>query len=287
MGLGETITIATRKSPLAMVQTELIIEYLKPLMPGKRFEIMGVVTTGDKQKDWSLAKEGGKGLFTKEIEEVLLAGKADIGMHSAKDLPTLMHGDLEIAGFLPREDARDVFIYREGVVEVKKMASGSPRRMAQGKIFLGEDVEWVEFRGNVMTRMEKLANGYADGTFMASAGLKRLGISGYEGMIFKHLSFEEMVPAVGQGAVALQVRKELVQEFRELLNEDSAYAVGVERTFLKAFGGGCQVAHAAHYENGVLHVFHPNCGIVRFDFKGVAVKDVEEAITEIIKEIKR
>ncbi|MDA9961897.1 hydroxymethylbilane synthase, partial [Opitutales bacterium] len=149
------ITLATRKSPLALKQAELAVEALKAGM-GAEVELLPLSTTGDRQLEWSLEQEGGKGLFTKELETALLEGRADLAVHSAKDMPTDMPTGLALAGYLPREDPRDMLVFREGVDVPRVIATGSPRRRSQ----LSErfpEVEWKEIRGNVGTRLRKIA----------------------------------------------------------------------------------------------------------------------------------
>ena len=251
--------VATRKSPLAMAQTELAIQTLEAEIPGAGFRIEKMVTTGDRQKEWSLEQKGGKGLFTKELEDALLEKRADLAIHSAKDLPSEMPTGLAIAGYLPREQVHDVLVIREGVDKPTVIATGSPRRRIQVR-YLYPKVEFIEIRGNVDTRLKKIANGDADATILAAAGLRRLGIDSWEGLVFKPLSLDECVPAVGQAAVALQCRSEDVDTFKFALHEETALAVDLERAFLKRLGGGCQVAFAVNYSEGVLRIYHKQCG---------------------------
>lgn len=251
--------IATRKSPLAMAQTHLAKELFERGMPDAVFRIEKMVTTGDKRKDWSLEKKGGKGLFTKELEDALLEGRADFAVHSAKDLPSEMPEGLALAGFLPRQTCEDVLIIRDGVEQPKLIATGSPRRRIQLR-YLFPDAEFNEIRGNVDTRLKKIARGDADATVLASAGLNRLGIESWEGVTFRKLSMDECVPAVGQAAVAIQCRVEDVDTFAPHLDEETAIAVNLERAFLEELGGGCQVAFAVNYEAGKLRIYHKECG---------------------------
>lgn len=251
--------IATRKSPLAMAQTELSRELFERGMAGSVFRIEKMVTTGDKRQEWSLEKQGGKGLFTKELEDALLEGRADLAVHSAKDLPSEMPPGLSLAGFLPRETCEDVLILREGVDTPKLIATGSPRRRIQLR-YLFPKAEFTEIRGNVDTRLNKIARGDADATVLASAGLNRLGIDSWEGLVFRKLTLDECVPAVGQAAVAIQCRTEDVDIFRPHLDEETATAVNLERAFLEELGGGCQVAFAVNYVAGKLRIYHKQCG---------------------------
>ena len=225
------IIVATRKSPLALTQAEMVVAHMRRQWPEREYSLLKLVTTGDRQRDWSLEKQGGKGLFTSELEAALLRGEADVAMHSTKDLPTDMTEALDLAGFLPRDDPRDMLVLREDVENPKRLASGSPRRRAQAAL-LFPDAEWQEIRGNVETRLRKIAEGEADGTLLAAAGLARLGISKWPGLIFRKLETREMVPAVGQGAIAVQCRKSEAAELRPLFDEATRLSVTVERTFL-------------------------------------------------------
>ena len=147
-------------------------------MPELKFRIEKMVTTGDRQREWSLEKKGGKGLFTKELEDALLEKRADLAVHSAKDLPSEMPEGLSIAGFLPRESPEDVLVLKDGIDAPARIATGSPRRRVQLR-FLYPQVEFIEIRGNVDTRLAKIADGYADATVLAAAGLNRLGIDSW------------------------------------------------------------------------------------------------------------
>ncbi|MCR6657162.1 MAG: hypothetical protein NVV63_15420 [Opitutus sp.] len=147
------IILATRKSPLALTQTNLVAAHLAARL-GVETELLKIVTTGDRQAEWSLEKQGGKGLFTSELEQALLRGEADVAVHSTKDLPGDMAEGLAIGGYLPREDTRDVLVLRAGVTTPKTLATGSPRRRLQATM-LFPDVEFIEIRGNVDTRLKK------------------------------------------------------------------------------------------------------------------------------------
>lgn len=263
-----TLRIATRKSPLALAQTQLVIEHLAARLPGVAFEAHKVVTTGDRKLEWSLEKQGGKGLFTAEIETALRSGEADLAMHSAKDLPgDDGGGDLAVAGYLPREDPRDVLVLRDGIQNPATLATGSPRRRGQiAALFPG--LRFTEIRGNVDTRLDKIARGDADATIIARAGLSRLGIAQWPGVVFRTLSLDEMVPAVGQGAVAVQCRRTDLGRYAPLLDLPTLRLVELERAFQSFAGAGCQVAFAAHATaNGALRLYHERfgCRVVRHD----------------------
>ena len=268
------LRIATRKSPLALAQTQLVIEHLAARMPGAVFEAHKVVTTGDRKLEWSLEKQGGKGLFTAEIETALRSGEADLAMHSAKDLPgDEGDGDLAVAGYLPREDPRDVLVLRDGIQTPATLATGSPRRRGQiAALFPG--LRFTEIRGNVDTRLDKIARGEADATIIARAGLNRLGIVQWPGVVFRTLSLDEMVPAVGQGAVAVQCRRAELERYAPLLDLPARRLVELERAFQSFAGAGCQVAFAAHATaDGAMRLYHERfgCRLVRHDGSAPAV----------------
>jgi len=198
------IVIVTRGSPLALQQTHDAAARLQAAL-GRPTEIRILTTTGDRQASWSLEKQGGKGLFTAELEQALLRGEADLAIHSSKDLPTEMPAGLAIAACLQRQDPRDVLVRRSEIASPKLIATGSPRRRVQGALAFPQ-AQWTELRGNVDTRLKKLANGDADASYLAASGLNRLGIKEWPGLSFEPVSLTDMVPAAGQGAVALQSR---------------------------------------------------------------------------------
>jgi hydroxymethylbilane synthase len=253
------IILATRKSPLALAQTEMVAAHLRQSL-GVPTDLLKLVTTGDKQAEWSLEQKGGKGLFTGELEAALLRGEADVAVHSTKDLPGDMPAGLAIAGYLPREDTRDVLVLRSGVARPKTLATGSPRRRMQVSL-LFPDVQFTEIRGNVDTRLRKIGEQHmADGTVLAAAGLNRLGIGNWPGVEFHALGFNDMVPAVGQGAVAVQCRAADVARFAGVFDAATARFVDLERAFQHALGGGCHTAFAAHATADTLYLFHETTG---------------------------
>jgi len=253
------LVLATRKSPLALAQSGMVAAHLRAALKVE-VELLKIVTTGDRQVEWSLEQKGGKGLFTRELEQALLRGEADIAVHSTKDLPGEMPPGLAIAGYLPREDTRDVLVIRTGVTVPAKIATGSPRRRLQiAQLFPG--VEFTEIRGNVDTRLKKIAEQHlADATVLAAAGMKRLGITGWPGLDFRPLSFGQMVPAVGQGAIAIQGRAAEVARFDTVFDAATARGLGLERALQTALGGGCHTAFGAHVAGGTLHFFHEKTG---------------------------
>lgn len=283
--MKDKIIVATRKSPLALVQTKLVIEYLKERLSSYTFEVLPLVTTGDKKTHWSLEKKGGKGLFTQELEVALMEGRAQLAVHSAKDLPTTgMTQGLTIAGFLPREDPCDVFIRRKESMTPRFIATSSPRRRVQAKKLHPQAV-WCEIRGNVDTRLKKIVSGRAEATILAAAGLKRLGIQDWPGLIFEPFGFHQMVPAVGQGAIALQCRNEAVPIFAPLLDTLTGNAVNIERCFLRKLGGGCHSISTAYYDSGELMVFHEELGFQKFSFTVEKESEISEAMDTILQKL--
>lgn len=257
--VAKSAVLATRRSPLALVQAELAASCLRA--GGWTVELLEMTTTGDRRTSWSLEERGGKGLFTKELEEALLDGRADLAVHSAKDLPTEEVPGLTLAGFLPRAPVRDVLVTSEGVEALRTIATGSPRRRSQAKALYPQAC-WTEIRGNVETRLRKIVERLADATILAEAGLLRLGLKSYEGLRMAPLSIEDMVPAAGQGAIALQCRVDEAGRFSGLLCADTHLAVTAERHFLGLLGGGCHTAAGVHYADGVLHAYHEDFGRV-------------------------
>lgn len=255
-----TLKLATRQSPLALAQSEMVAEKIR-LTTGDEVELVKMVTTGDKQAAWSLEKQGGKGLFTKELEDALLNGTADIAVHSAKDLPGEQPEGLAILGYLPRADPRDVLIVRQGVEVPKTIATSSPRRRLQLSM-LYPDAEFTEIRGNVDTRLRKIGEGQvADATVLAAAGMQRLGIVDWPGVEMRVLGFETMVPAVGQAAIAIQARANDLPRLLACFDPETARAVNLERAFQSALGGGCQTALGVHLRTDTLWFFHDQIGL--------------------------
>lgn len=254
------LTLATRKSPLALAQTEQVATHLHAAL-GCEIELLKIVTTGDQRTEWSLEKQGGKGLFTKELEEALLRGDADVAVHSCKDLPGELPPGLAVAGYLPREDPRDILVLREGIETPALIATSSPRRRLQ-LAMLFPDAQFTEIRGNVDTRLRKIGQDHvADATVLAAAGLRRLGIAGWQGVEFHALDCAHMVPAVGQAAIALQTRSADAERIRALLDHRTFRAVTLERAFQAALGGGCQTAFAAHVTADTLWFYHHEIGL--------------------------
>lgn len=254
------LVLATRKSPLALTQTEMVAAHLRVQL-GVETELLKIVTTGDKQAEWSLEQRGGKGLFTKELEHALERGEADVAVHSTKDLPGDQPAGLAIGGYMPRADTRDVLVLHAGIDAPKTIATSSPRRRLQIQRMF-PDVQFTEIRGNVDTRLKKIGELHvADGTILAAAGLKRLGIETWPGVEFAPLDFDQMVPAVGQGAIAIQCREPDAAKFAAVFDAATARTVDLERAFQNALGGGCHTAFAAHATHDKLYLYHENIGL--------------------------
>jgi hydroxymethylbilane synthase len=240
------IRIGTRGSPLALLQAHETRAAIETTHGAGRHEVEVRVirTSGDRIQDRPLAEVGGKGLFTKEIEEALLAGEIDLAVHSMKDMPTVLPAGLTIACYLPRADARDGLISTKSASLAQLPAgaivgTSSLRRQAQ-VLRLRPDLRVVPLRGNVETRLRKLADGVADATLLACAGLVRLGMAD---RITSVVQPEEMLPAVAQGAIGIEVRAndEAVAHLLAPINHQAtALAVAVERTFLARLDGSCR-----------------------------------------------
>ncbi len=278
------LILATRKSPLALVQAETVAALVRSRIPGAACELLKVVTTGDRQAEWSLSKQGGKGLFTAELEQALLRGEADAAVHSCKDLPGENTPGLAVAGFLPREVTNDILVLCAGVTTPATIATGSPRRQQQiAKLF--PSATFTEIRGNVDTRLKKIAAGAADATILAAAGMKRLGITDWPGVVFRPLSFSESVPAVGQGAIALQCRAGDEAKFAPVLDAATARCVNLERAFQAQLGGGCQIAFGAHATPDKLYFFHEKTGSRTLPLSAADFAEPAKTAGRILKEL--
>jgi hydroxymethylbilane synthase len=246
------LRIGSRGSPLALVQARQVQIRLATAceIALDRIEIKTIRTTGDTIVDRPLADAGGKGLFVKEIEEALLSGAIDLAVHSSKDMPALLPPGLMLAAFLPREDARDAFISRKAKTlrELPKGAvvgTSSPRRQALLK-HLRPDIAIAPLRGNVETRLRKLDSGEFDATVLAVAGLKRLGLLGAATAI---LDIDEFLPAVGQGAIGIEIRADdaATRALAAAIDDaNTSIAVNAERAFLAELDGSCRSPIAGH-----------------------------------------
>jgi hydroxymethylbilane synthase len=256
------LLIGTRGSPLALWQARHVLARLieaHELFEGEA-DLSVITTSGDRIKDKPLREFGGKGLFTKEIDEALLRGDVAMAVHSMKDLPTDLPAGLCIAAVLPRADVRDAFISNKApsladLPEGATVGTSSLRRQAQVRR-LRPGLRVIDFRGNVETRLRKLDEGQADATLLALAGLERLGLTSHATSI---LSTDEMLPAVAQGAIGVTCRSDHTQT-RELLqalnDERAATTVACERAFLGVLDGSCKtpIAGLAEIDHGILRL---------------------------------
>jgi len=276
------VLLATRNSPLALEQARRVRAALLDANPFRTVVLVPMTTTGDQRQNWSLEEKGGKGLFTRELEAAILEGRVDAAIHSAKDLPTQFEEGLRLHGYLSRGPVEDVLILREGVGLPTTLATGSPRRRAQLRA-LFPAVSFRELRGNVTTRLRKIASGEADGTVLAAAGLQRLGIGEWPGLHFRHLSISEMVPAVGQGAIAIQTATTDAVDWEGVFDRKTGEAVSLERAFLRQLGGGCHTAFAGHWDPPRFYAFHEEHGRRVFELERGAIplpQQLEKAVRD-------
>lgn len=242
----KTIRVGSRESKLAVIQSELVMDAIRASHPDITLELVTMKTTGDKILDRTLDKIGGKGLFVKELDAALLDGRADLTVHSCKDLPMDVDPRIPLAGFSRREDPRDVLVLPEGVTELdqtKPIGCASARRAVQLKtLFPGMEIAPV--RGNVLTRLRKLDEGGYSALVLAAAGLKRLGL---ENRITRYFTVEEMIPAAGQGILAIQSRAgEDLSYLSHVVDEEGTLCASAERAFVRRLDGGCSSPIAAH-----------------------------------------
>jgi hydroxymethylbilane synthase len=250
--MTDTLRIATRKSQLALWQAEYVRDVLLQYHPDLNVELVKMTTQGDKILDTPLAKVGGKGLFVKELEAGLISGDADIAVHSMKDVPVELPEGLHLSVICPREDPRDAFVSKnyasfESLPKGARLGTSSLRRQCQ-LAAQRPDLNIIDLRGNVNTRLQKLDAGDYDAIILAAAGLKRLGM---QDRITEILSPEISLPAIGQGAVGIECRvdDDWVNELLAPLNDrDTAVRVRAERALNHRLQGGCQVPIAGYAE---------------------------------------
>ena len=254
------LRIATRKSPLALWQAEEVARRLRAAHPGLEVELVGMTTRGDRILDTPLARVGGKGLFVKELEQGMLEGRADIAVHSMKDVPMAFPPGLGLAVILEREDPRDAFVSNEhagldDLPEGAVVGTSSLRRQCQLRA-RRPDLEVRDLRGNVNTRLSKLDDGEYDAIILAAAGLIRLG---FEQRITAFIEPEQSLPAIGQGAIGIECRSDdeaVLTLLAPLDDPDTHVRVAAERAFNARLNGGCQVPIAGHavLEGDTLHL---------------------------------
>lgn len=252
------IRVGTRASKLALVQTNKFVSIFSARFPEVELEIIPISTSGDLMKDRSLVDIGGKGLFIKELEEALIKNQIDVAVHSAKDLPPLLHSETQLSAFLSREDAGDCFVSRDffSILSLPigaTIGTSSPRRKAI-LLNIRKDFKIVNFRGNLDTRLQKIEDGVVDAAVLALSGINRLGLNSKVKQIFTK---DEFVPAGGQGAIAIQTKNsnsEIVQLLRGINDSATETEVTFERAFLRELGASCTTPVGVNAEmmNGVL-----------------------------------
>lgn len=255
------LRIGTRASQLALWQAEHVQALLQQYNPGLRVELVKITTSGDKILDVPLAKMGGKGLFVKEIEEAMLRGEVDIAVHSMKDVPVVLPEPLFLPVILKREDPRDAFVSNtyaslDALPAGARVGTSSLRRQAQLRLHY-PDLQLLDLRGNVNTRLARLDSGDYDAIILAAAGLKRLG---FEQRITQLLPITRSLPAIGQGAIGIELRRddaETLARIEPLMDLTTHICVTAERAMNERLEGGCQVpigGHAVLSENGAVHL---------------------------------
>lgn len=279
------LKVATRKSPLAIKQSEMVCDWFASRLGEHTFELFPVSTEIDSRLDYSLEKQGGIGLFTKELDTALLEGVADIAVHSAKDLPVELPSTLKIAGYLPRDSEADVLISRKEWHAIETIATSSPRRRNQLSAIFPK-AEFKLIRGNVETRLEKICNGEADATILAEAGLDRLKITEYKDLAFTNLEHEIMVPAAGQGAIAIVCRVNNPINFESKLCENTYEAISIEKACLKVLDGGCQSPAGVHFDGKHLHIYHPLISYYKFEINDSPFSEKLESAIGLVNKMK-
>ncbi len=275
------IRIATRASELALIQARSVADRVDREL-GVPTEIVPLTTTGDREQGVSLAKIGGKGLFVKEIDEALLDGRVDVAVHSAKDLPAVLAAGLEIVAYPQRADCRDALIAREAGSTLQslrkgaRIGTGSARRAAQLQRYQS-DIEIVALRGNVATRLKKMDDQDLDGVILACAGLDRLGL---EDRIEHRIPTDIVLPAIGQGALAIVVRSggALSKDLAVLNDPQTACAVSAERGFLLRMGGDCTTPLACLAESSSAGTLRVRGLVAAMDGSRIARDELEVEI---------
>lgn len=294
------LRIGTRKSPLALRQVELVLQSLAAVHPmleePEAVEVVPIITSGDRIQDVSLEEVGGKGLFTKEIDEALLQGRIDIAVHSAKDLQTVLPKGIHLSVVLEREDVRDVLVSEEhytlgSLPRGAVLGTASQRRGVQIKA-KRPDIELKLIRGNIHTRMDKIARGDYSATVLALAGLQRMRIEPLPGVI---LSIEDMLPAVAQGTIAITTRAgdAKINAFLKPVNHaDTMAATLCERTLLAGLDGSCRtpIAGYAKIDNGQVTLkamlADPNTNICQFAEGQSTVMDAVKLGVSVAQQLK-
>lgn len=288
----KTIRIGSRESRLAVIQSEMVMEYLKKECPDREISLLTMKTTGDKILDRTLDKIGGKGLFVKELDKALLEKKSDLSVHSLKDVPMEVPEELPLVAFSKREDPRDVLVLPRGSREIdftKPIGCSSLRRILQLKE-LYPQAEFKSVRGNVQTRLNKLDSGEYSALILAAAGLKRLGL---EERISRYFEPQEMIPAAGQGILAVQGRRgEDYSYLERFADRDGTKAALAERAFVRYLDGGCSSPVAAHaiIHGDSIHLmglyYQESTGKYKKDSMNGTVDEAEELGVRLAKKLK-
>lgn len=240
------IVVGSRESRLAVVQSMGLVNYLRYVLPDIQVELVTMKTTGDKILDRTLDKVGGKGLFVKELDQALMDRRIDLAVHCVKDMPMDLAPGTVILGYSHREDPRDVLVLRRGLERLEPgsvIGTASLRRMIQLKP-LFPDCQMTPIRGNILTRLQKLDRGDCDALVLAAAGLKRMGL---EDRISRYFEPDEIIPAAGQGILAVQGREDYDCPWLQgYADQDARVRAECERAFVRALNGGCTSPVCAH-----------------------------------------
>ena len=279
------IKVGTRKSPLALKQTDLACHWIDERLSDFTHEIIPINTEIDSHLNYSLETQGGIGLFTKELDSALLNESIDLAVHSSKDLPINLNPKLEVIGYLPRASAFDVLISNKPIELIENIATSSPRRKEQLKS-LFPNARFSHIRGNVETRLKKLFKNEADATLLAEAGLDRLEIHSFENLNFTTIDPEVIVPAAGQGAIAIVSRKGSMAALDLKFCEETERAVSFEKEVLAILDGGCQSPAGVYFDGSHLHLFEPRIGYKCFHNNSETFSEFYSSTIKTIKEIK-
>lgn len=286
---NSSIRIGTRGSQLALYQANLVKAKLEQAFPQQSFELVIISTKGDKILDVALSKIGDKGLFTKELEVALFNGEVDMAVHSLKDMPTIFPEGAQLGAIISRAEYKDAWVSRDGLkleamTKDHKVATSSLRRKAQVHR-INPEVQVVDIRGNVNTRLQKMDDGYCDAMVMAGAGLIRLGM---EERITELFDADYFVSACGQGAIAIEIREndETIDKVVKALHcEDTYQQITAERSFLNELEGGCQIPIGAHatITNGQLRLL----GLVAMPDGSKELRGIEQGAAQDAENIGR
>lgn len=275
------VLVGSRESKLAIVQAQIIVEQILENYKDIDINLITMKTKGDKIVDRKLEEIGGKGVFIKELEQALLDKRVDFCVHSLKDMPMEIMKEIPIVAFSKREDPRDVLILPKDKTQLEKgkpLGCSSLRRVTQLKI-LYPDMECKPIRGNILSRLEKLDNGEYSGLILAYAGIKRLGL---ENRIYKIFTIEEIIPAAGQGILAIQGREGEDYFYLDcIINKEATYEAIAERSFVNTLNGGCFAPIAAYAK-----VYNNKLDLLGFYYNDKKNQSITKKITGSIGEAK-